>query len=80
MFKAVEHVFVFSSKVEGNVILSQINKRFYYNTIVVNKASIEVVKTKEGLYPFNYSQVRLFTNNRDFLRIDLKTKGRYNKT
>ena len=79
MFKVIEHVFVFSSKVEGNVILSQINKRFCYNTIVINKALIEVIKTKEGLYPFNSSQVGLFTNNRDFLRIDLKTRGRYNK-
>ena len=55
MFKAIEHVFIFSSKVEGNVILSQINKRFCYNTIVVNKTLIEIIKTKEGLYPFNSS-------------------------
>ena len=55
VFKAIERVFVFRGKAVGNVILSQINKRFRYNTIVVNKALIEVVKTKEGLYPFDSS-------------------------
>ena len=59
MFQVVKSVFTFISKAEGNIILSEMNKRFYYNTIILNKALVEVIKTKEGLDTFNGIKVSL---------------------
>jgi hypothetical protein len=53
VFEEVEGGLALDGKAERNVIFYKLNKRFCYNFVVLNKASVEVIKAKERLYAFN---------------------------
>lgn len=73
MLKPVEGVFAFVGQSKGNVILREMNKRFRYNTVVLNEASIKITKTEEGLNSFDYSGVLLLSDDIDFARVDFQS-------
>jgi hypothetical protein len=54
-------------------------KRLYYNSIVIDKLIVEVIKTKEGLDPFYGIRGFLVTDCFNLFRIDLNSLRSNNK-
>ncbi len=47
VFEEVKGSLILYRKVEENIILSELNKRFYYESIILNKVPIKVIKAKK---------------------------------
>jgi len=54
-------------------------KRFYYNSIIIDKPVVEVIKAKEGLDPFYYIRGLLVTDYLYLLKVNLNFFYSYNK-
>ena len=54
-------------------------KRLSYNSIVIDKLIVEVIKTKERLNPFYSIRGLLVTDYFNLLRVDLNPVYTYNK-
>jgi len=54
-------------------------KRFYYNSVVINKLAVKVVEAKEGLDSFYYIRGLLVIDYLYLLRVNLNSFYSYNK-
>ena len=54
-------------------------KKFCYNSIVINKLVIEIIKAKEGLDPLYYIRGPLVTDYVYLFRVNLNSFYSYNK-
>ena len=54
-------------------------ERFYYNSVVIDKLVVEVIKAKEGLDSFYYIRGLLVTDYLYLLRVNLNSFCSHNK-